>query len=570
MSKRYKSKKKITKKMNKRKYINHYGGAPPDENLPNMTPEQFNDYLDNLSDCIKEKQKQPITSTPAPVTTPVKPVTPVTPVTPEITTPVTPEITTPETPVTIPETPVTIPETPVTTPDVTAKIKSYEEFIKKDEEIIREITDINNKVNTFTDNLVKILVKLDGTSCYHEVQANKPNTKKSYTQKLIKFNDDTIKDDCNKLYDEFNNLFTPMKEIIQKYKKYKDTVSTDDNSEFQKIKKNLESIKKQDLIGNLTGVNTAANDALNNIIFMDPDEGKKANGIIINTDNKNNLLAKLNTLVSSLKTQINAGLTIFDKTPLVSRIIDVLKSLGIEYSQKNNKTPKCPADVEPVTNSMHSTQSNSSTPDSSNPFDNSEYLVTDPSKPNPFDQFSSNSDTSQKDSDTSQTLITSSSSSNSSSSPNKINKLNLESKSNTNPTYEKETEPISSTGGSRKKCFKNKTNKKKYNAKYMSKRKSRRSSRSRRSRQRGGLFGASQYNTALYGKNIQQQEGNIVNGALLPNAHGMTVAKEYQGGARGGGHLGFIGANITPAALFAATMAFGRRKTKRRTSFKRR
>jgi hypothetical protein len=150
----------------------------------------------------------------------------------------------------------------------------------------------------------------------------------------------------------------------------------------------------------------------------------------------------------------------------------------------------------------------------------------------------------------------------------------LGSKPKTNPTYEKDTEtisPLHATGGSRKRRRrnKNKTNKKKYNAKYMSKRKSRRSSRSRRSRQRGGLFGASQYNAALYGNNIQQQQGNIVNGALMPNAHGMLVAKDYQGGARGG-DLGFIGANMTPAALFATTMAFGRRKTKRRTTFRRR
>ena len=157
-------------------------------------------------------------------------------------------------------------------------------------------------------------------------------------------------------------------------------------------------------------------------------------------------------------------------------------------------------------------------------------------------------------------------------------------------------------GGTRKKCFKTKTyknhknkknktkkinktnktnktkkiNKIKYNVKYMSKRHSRKMRNSkRRIRQRGGVFGAAQYNANLYGSNITQQEHHLVNGALYPDKEGISFATAQQGGTRRkrGGSLGFVGANIAPATLFATNMFYGknrRQKTKRRKSNRRR
>ena len=347
-----------------------------------------------------------------------------------------------------------------------------------------------------------------------------------------------------------------MNEIIQKYKTYKHTVSTDDNSEFQKIKKNLESIQKQDLIGNLTVVNTAANNTLNNIIFMDPNEGTKGkDGKIINTVNNNNLLARLNEVVLSLKTQINAGLARQDQFILVGRITKVFNSLKIKYSHdlkyKNpNDIKRCQLidNAEPVTNPMHSPEnspenspekqsstsdlssstklspvdsllpqhtksSSSATSESSvsNTFDNPTNLVNNPlqstqssnsssatlspydgsplpqqtissssatsesSVSNPFDQFLS--DKHPSDSDPLNYAP--------SSSLTKNNFAQLPNVLKSNSTYKKDTKiisPLHATGGSRKRRRrnKNKTNKKKYNVKYISKRRSRKSRRSRK------------------------------------------------------------------------------------------
>jgi hypothetical protein len=123
------------------------------------------------------------------------------------------------------------------------------------------------------------------------------------------------------------------------------------------------------------------------------------------------------------------------------------------------------------------------------------------------------------------------------------------------------------TGGLRKKHFKrktykhknhkNKTHKKKYNNKYMSKKHLRR--RHSRKRQRGGIFGAAQYNETLFGSNANEQNQHLLNGALYPSAQGIQIAQTYQGGSkrRRGGSLGFIGANVVPATLFASNMIYG-------------
>ena len=109
----------------------------------------------------------------------------------------------------------------------------------------------------------------------------------------------------------------------------------------------------------------------------------------------------------------------------------------------------------------------------------------------------------------------------------------------------------------------------------MSKRHSRRRhSRKRRcsNKQRGGVFGAAQYNETLFGSNANEQNQHLLNGALYPSAQGIQTAQTYQGGSKGrggskrrsgskkrrGGSLGFIGANVVvPGALFAGNMIYG-------------
>jgi hypothetical protein len=105
-------------------------------------------------------------------------------------------------------------------------------------------------------------------------------------------------------------------------------------------------------------------------------------------------------------------------------------------------------------------------------------------------------------------------------------------------------------GGTRKKKrqLKNKTYKKKYNVKYMGKRHSRKSRK-----QRGGQFDAQQYNRHLFGNNISEQETHLVNGSLSPNQEGVNTANTYQGGS-----LGFVGANVAPATLFATNFLYGK------------
>ena len=107
-----------------------------------------------------------------------------------------------------------------------------------------------------------------------------------------------------------------------------------------------------------------------------------------------------------------------------------------------------------------------------------------------------------------------------------------------------------SGGGTRKKKrqLKNKTYKKKYNVKYMGKRHSRKSRK-----QRGGQFDAQQYNRHLFGNNISEQETHLVNGSLSPNQEGVNTANTYQGGS-----LGFVGANVAPATLFATNFLYGK------------
>ena len=100
------------------------------------------------------------------------------------------------------------------------------------------------------------------------------------------------------------------------------------------------------------------------------------------------------------------------------------------------------------------------------------------------------------------------------------------------------------------------------NNKYMSKKHSR--IRHSRKRQRGGIFGAAQYNETLFGSNANEQNQHLLNGALYPSAQGIQTAQTYQGGSKRivrrkrGGSLGFIGANVVvPGALFASNMIYG-------------
>ena len=119
----------------------------------------------------------------------------------------------------------------------------------------------------------------------------------------------------------------------------------------------------------------------------------------------------------------------------------------------------------------------------------------------------------------------------------------------------------------KKRKNKQKSHKKKYNVKYMSKRHPRRRHSRKRhcsNKQRGGVFGAAQYNETLYGSNAEQQQQHLLNGSLYPSAQGIQTAHTYQGGLRRsglrrkrGGSLGFIGANVVPATLFATNMIYG-------------
>jgi hypothetical protein len=114
----------------------------------------------------------------------------------------------------------------------------------------------------------------------------------------------------------------------------------------------------------------------------------------------------------------------------------------------------------------------------------------------------------------------------------------------------------------------------------MSKRHIKRSRHSkRRNKQRGGLFDAAQYVSGLYGPNITAQEAHLVNGALQPSPSGIMDAETFQGGSRrksSGGSLGFVGANVAPATLFATSLFYGKnkkskhnRKTKKRKTHRR-
>ena len=116
------------------------------------------------------------------------------------------------------------------------------------------------------------------------------------------------------------------------------------------------------------------------------------------------------------------------------------------------------------------------------------------------------------------------------------------------------------TGGNKK----SKKSKKKYTYKYMAKR-GKKSRRSRR--QKGGVFGASQWAPSLVGNNISQQEkhvqppGNI----LYANQSILGKAQEFQGGNLGS----VLTQGAAPASLFAANYMMRKpRKTKRKHSKK--
>jgi hypothetical protein len=113
--------------------------------------------------------------------------------------------------------------------------------------------------------------------------------------------------------------------------------------------------------------------------------------------------------------------------------------------------------------------------------------------------------------------------------------------------------------------------KKKYTYKYMVNKRQRK----RRSRkQRGGVFGASQWAPALIGNNITEQESNSTNGHITPNSTILDKMNTFQGGSKGGSK----GGNITnvlaqgavPATLFAANYMYSPgRKSRKRKSCKR-
>jgi len=113
--------------------------------------------------------------------------------------------------------------------------------------------------------------------------------------------------------------------------------------------------------------------------------------------------------------------------------------------------------------------------------------------------------------------------------------------------------------------------KKKYTYKYMVNKRQR---KKRSRKQRGGVFGASQWAPALIGNNITEQESNSTNGHITPNSTILDKMNTFQGGSKGGSK----GGNITnvlaqgavPATLFAANYMYSPgRKSRKRKSRKR-
>ena len=111
-----------------------------------------------------------------------------------------------------------------------------------------------------------------------------------------------------------------------------------------------------------------------------------------------------------------------------------------------------------------------------------------------------------------------------------------------------------STGGNNN----NYTNsKKKYTYKYMANKRHRK----RRSRkQRGGVFGASQWAPSLIGNNISAQETHLQGGILSADDTIMTEARTFQGGSKGGNISNVLAQGAVPASLFAANYMYSPKK----------
>ena len=106
--------------------------------------------------------------------------------------------------------------------------------------------------------------------------------------------------------------------------------------------------------------------------------------------------------------------------------------------------------------------------------------------------------------------------------------------------------------------------KKKYTYKYMARRKGR---RIRSRKQRGGVFGASQWAPALIGNNITEQETALQNNLLDPNSSILNKMNTYQGGSKGGNIGNVLAQGAVPASLFAANYMYspGRKSRKRKS-----
>ena len=134
---------------------------------------------------------------------------------------------------------------------------------------------------------------------------------------------------------------------------------------------------------------------------------------------------------------------------------------------------------------------------------------------------------------------------------------------------------IAASGGGNKKIKQNYNNiihspqiKKKYTYKYMAKGKVKRKSSKRTRRQRGGVFGASQWTPSLIGSNITQQDTHLqTNGNSFKMSDANSAeAQTYQGGSKGGYIGSVLAQGAAPAGLFAANYMYspGKKRTKRK------
>ena len=93
--------------------------------------------------------------------------------------------------------------------------------------------------------------------------------------------------------------------------------------------------------------------------------------------------------------------------------------------------------------------------------------------------------------------------------------------------------------------------------------------RIRSRKQRGGVFGASQWAPALIGNNVSQQEA-VLQGNINSNSSIMDKINTYQGGSKGGNIGNVLAQGAVPASLFAANYMYSPgRKSRKRNSQKR-